>query len=85
MWVQCGLSSTHFTVNIRNGIMVGQGLNVGSWLESRLCRGGGMGQQRGDGSARLNKPAAQAVGADPSGCNSTNRQNPPLELNGRQL
>ena len=27
----------------------------------------------------LNKPAAQAAGADPSRCNSTNRQNPPLQ------
>ena len=26
-----------------------------------------------------NKPAAQAAGADPSRCNSTNRQNPPLQ------
>ena len=26
-----------------------------------------------------NKPAAQAAGADPSRCNSTNRQNPPLK------
>ena len=28
---------------------------------------------------RLNKPAAQASGADPSRCSSTNRQNPPLQ------
>ena len=28
-----------------------------------------------------NKPAAQAAGADPSQCNSTNRQNSPLQLN----
>ena len=27
----------------------------------------------------LNKPAAQAAGADPSRCNSTNRLNPPLQ------
>ena len=26
-----------------------------------------------------NKPAAQAAGADPSRCNSTNRPNPPLQ------
>ena len=26
-----------------------------------------------------NKPAVQASGADPSQCNSTNRQNPPLQ------
>ena len=29
----------------------------------------------------LNKHAAQAAGADPSKCNSTNRQNPPLQHN----
>ena len=27
----------------------------------------------------INKPAAQAAGADPSRCNTTNRQNPPLQ------
>ena len=29
----------------------------------------------------LNKPAAQAAGADPSRCNSTNSQNPPFQQN----
>ena len=28
---------------------------------------------------KLNKPAAQAAGADPFRYNSTNRQNPPLQ------
>ena len=27
----------------------------------------------------VNKPAAQAAGADPSQCNSTNRPNPPFQ------
>ena len=31
----------------------------------------------------VNKPAAQAAGADPSRCNSTNRQNQPIQQNGR--
>ena len=28
-----------------------------------------------------NNPAAQAAGADPSQCNQTNRQNPPIQQN----
>ena len=31
---------------------------------------------------KQNKPAAQAAGADPFRCNSTNRQNPPIQQNG---
>ena len=27
----------------------------------------------------INKPAARTAGADPSRCNSTNRQNPPIQ------
>ena len=33
----------------------------------------------------LNKHAAQAAGADPSKCNSTNRQNPPPSAQSPQL
>ena len=32
-----------------------------------------------------NKPAAQATDADPYGCNSTNRQNPPFQQNRRHF
>ena len=31
--------------------------------------------------AQVNNPAAQAAGADPSQCNSTSRQNPPIQQN----
>ena len=31
----------------------------------------------------INKPAAQATGADPSRCNSTSRQSPPFQQNRR--
>ena len=33
----------------------------------------------------LNKPAAQAAGADPSQCNSASRQNPPIQQNHRNF
>ena len=33
----------------------------------------------------INKPAAQAAGADPSQCNSTNKQNPPIQQNRRNF
>ena len=33
----------------------------------------------------LNKPAAKAAGADPSRCNSTSRQSPPIQQNRRNF